>query len=584
MLGNPTFKISNNTLIFLHYGEIFFAALFLLSAVLINAWRLEAFWRAMNQKLRRQYKYLVLGLFLISASLGWSSSFRLTYLQLKSDHLLLISFLLLIAWLLVCYAIAGSRLLNRKIFISRKVVYSTVAPFIFAVYLIGIGIISLIMKTFGWSLPFVLQWLIITTGLLLILILALSSRIRAKIQYFISTHFYVNKYEYRDEWLAFSDLLHRKLTETGVVEALRHILHDSLYTDTIKIWIGNAEKDGFQLADPQLKEEDQLFARIPPNDPLILYFKNNAGLDFLAPAPNAELKKIRIKKKELFDSLGLVLLTPMTIGDHFVGIIGLGPEYTGGTYGRDDFDLLTAVGSQAAAALLAVRTAEELAHAREKSAFHTLSAFVLHDIKNAATMLSLVKENAPAHIQKPEFQQDMMASIEDALKRMTKVQARLNTLKGDIKPAIQNFSARRLLQNCCDKTGKKLSHLKTRIECRQDFTIQTDPDFMEVIVENLFINALEANSGKDTIITIKIEKIENQQAQIEFTDNGPGISPELLPAHLFEPFITSKVKGSGIGLWQIKQLIESLDGRITAQNEENGGAHFLLLFPLNKKN
>jgi len=579
MLSQPALKISDNFLTFQHFGYIFFSALFVLIAVLVNAWRLEAFWRALDQKARRQYKYLAIGFFLITGSLGWSASFRITYLRMKSDHLLLLAFLMIIAWLLIGYAIASGRLLNRRIFISRKIVYSTVAPFAFALYLIGLGLISLLIKTFGWSLPFVLQWLIIIAGLLLLTALTLSVRIRAKIQYFISTHFYVNKYEYRDEWLAFSDLLHRKLTENGVVEALRHILYKSMYTDAISIWIGDERKDGFRLVGAQGGEHEEPFASIPPDDPLVSYLQKNAYFDCRASASSPDQQRILLKKKDFFTSLGLVLMVPVAIGENFVGIIGLGPEYTGGTYGKDDFDLLSAISSQAASALIAVRTAEELAKAREQSAWNTLSAFVLHDIKNAATMLSLVQANAPQHIDNPEFQQDMMASIEDALKRMTKVQARLNTLKGDIEPAIRDFSARRLLQICCDATGKKLSRLKIRIECEQDFTLPTDPDFMAVIVENLFINALEANSGGDTSVSIKIEKTDNRQAQIAFTDNGPGIATQLLPDQLFEPFITSKVNGSGIGLWQVRQLVESLNGRISAQNAEEGGARFLLFIP-----
>ena len=157
--------------------------------------------------------------------------------------MLLLSVLLFVAWFIVGYAIAASRLLNRKIFVSRKIVYSSVAPFAFALYLILLGLISLLMRTFGWSLNFVLQWLIIITGLLAVAALGFSQRIRARIKYFVSTHFYINKYEYRDEWLAFSDLLHRRLTEKGVVDALRHILHDSLYTDIIKIWLADGNGD-----------------------------------------------------------------------------------------------------------------------------------------------------------------------------------------------------------------------------------------------------------------------------------------------------------------------------------------------------
>jgi len=577
MFGKPLFKVSEGGLIFPHYGQLFFSALFVLIAILINAWRLEAFWRTMDSKTRRQYKYLIIGFFLVDGSIGWASSLRLTYLHIETKHLLLLSCLLIIAWLFVGYAIAGSRLLNRKIFVSRKIVYSTIAPFIFAVYLIGTGLISLLMRTFGWSLPFVLQWLIIVSGLLLIVIFAFSENMRAKIKYFISTHFYVNKYEYRDEWLAFSDLLHRELTEKGVVEALRHILHDSMYTNTIKIWIGDAEKDGFKLFDLPLKNDETTTA-IAPNDPIIEYLKNNAYLECRESLYNSEQGLHLVEKKKFFKSLGLVLILPLAIGEHFVGIIGLGPEYTGGAYGKDDYDLLTAIGSQAASALLAVRTAEELAKAREQSAFQTLSAFVLHDIKNAATMLSLITENAPKHIQNPEFQQDLLASIQDALKRMNKVQTRLKTLKGEIEPVIKPINAYDFIKNLCINADKKLANLKTDLEC-QDLKMRTDPDFIAVILENLLINAWEANSSSQVLVKIRLFLLDDQYVQMEIRDNGPGIPSEMLPDRLFEPFITAKPKGSGIGLWQVRRLTETLGGKISAQNAENGGARFLLLFP-----
>ena len=78
-------------------------------------------------------------------------------------------------------------------------------------------------------------------------------------------------------------------------------------------------------------------------------------------------------------------MVPLMAGEKTIGLIGIGSEFTGGRYGHDDYDLLTALSTQAASALLAVRMAERLAHARERKAWDKLSAFVLHDVKNAAT-------------------------------------------------------------------------------------------------------------------------------------------------------------------------------------------------------
>ena len=436
-LFNPPEAITfENVILFPRYGQLYLSSLFLLAAVFFMVWRLEMFWRALPQKEGWQYRYLVIGFFLVCGSLFWGASYRLLYRRLDGDQLLLLAVLLLIAWFFILYAVVRHRLLNRKLFVSRKVVYTSLAPAAFAGYLILLGFASLLMRAFGWSLPYIFQWLLIVIGLLFVIVLVFSGKVRSQVKYFISTHFYVNKYEYRDEWLAFSNLLQGTLTEREVAEALHRILSESLYTRQIMIWVGDMQ-DGFRLIDGDKDHDRSADAVIAADDPLVLYLQNEPYFYLEMPGNAQAWQRVISEKRDFFRTSGLVLVVPLTIGGQCVGLVGLGSEYTGGRYGRDDFDLLTALGSQAASAILAARTAEKLAQARETSAWDTLSAFVLHDIKNAATILSLVKENAPAHIHKPEFQQDLLASVDDALKRMHKVQERLYTLKGEKTPVIK---------------------------------------------------------------------------------------------------------------------------------------------------
>jgi len=577
LINRPAFEIIGYNLILPYHGQLYFSSLFLLISVLVMAWRAEAFWRTLPQKDRWLYKYLVIGILLICVSLGWTASFRIAYMRMMDDHLLLLSICLLTAWFLIGYAMIRNRLLNRKIFVSRKVVYSTIAPMAFASYLIALGIISLLMRSFGWSLHSVLQWLIIVAGLLLITVFALSSRIRAKVKFFISTHFYVNKYEYRDEWLAFSSLLQGKLSENDVVEALRQILHDSLYTDTIKIWLGSSNS-GFRLTGAEGKQGVGEGAFIAGNDPLVAYFKNKPYLDCLAYSSDSVFHIVLREKKEFFNALGIVLMVPLVIDGQSVGLIGLGPESTGGKYGLDDFDLLAALGSQAASALLAVSTAEELARVREKSAWESLSAFVLHDLKNAATILAMVRDNAPSHIHKPEFQKDILVSVDDALKRMAKVQMRLGTLKNEIVPIFRLTDICQMIRRFSRHLEDKLPDLNIELKCPDEIRIDTDPEFVAVVIENIVLNALEAVGGEARVL-ITIEEVHGKSVLIKLSDNGPGILSDMLPDRLFEPFATGKPKGSGIGLWQVKQLLESLGGKIEAQNDEGGGAQFIIYLP-----
>jgi len=262
-----------------------------------------------------------------------------------------------------------------------------------------------------------------------------------------------------------------------------------------------------------------------------------------------------------------------------VGIIGLGREFTGGRYGHDDFDLLAALGTQTASALMAVRMAEKLANARERQAWHRLSAFVLHDIKNAAAMLSLVRANAPANIHNPEFQQDMLEAMDDALARMGKVQTRLDMLKEEIVPEWTDVDIHHFLEDCCRTINKRLKEMAIHLNCPAGIHIHTDPAFLSRIVENLLINAFEAG-GKPPTAHVRVDATHSpHQVTICIEDNGPGIDQSLLPEALFQPLKTTKASGSGIGLWQVKQLVTSLNGTIHAENTPDGGAAFTVRLP-----
>jgi putative PEP-CTERM system histidine kinase len=353
------------------------------------------------------------------------------------------------------------------------------------------------------------------------------------------------------------------------------ILRESLYTDTILIWLGDIQK-GFRLVNTpgdHTRKNDEI---IPGDDPLVGYLHNAPYLYSREKDADPLRRSILIEREAFLQAHDIVLVVPLILGNQCAGLIGLGPETTGGRYGHDDFDLLAALSSHAASALLAVQNAEKLARGRELSVWSNLSAFVLHDIKNAATMLDLVRINAPHHMENPVFQQDMLQSIDDALKRMAKVQTRLSALKEEMVPDIRPMELRELLRECRGRFSPKMPDLDIALECPRDFSIRTDPEFIYQIIENLLINAREAAGGETTV---RIEVTVDSMIRIDLQDNGPGIQADLLPRALFEPFKTAKPNGSGIGLWQVRQLVDRLGGDIQARNIPEGGACFTLRFP-----
>lgn len=569
--------LSDSSLILKIYGAAYFVSVFLLASVVYTAWRMEQFWRYLNAKLRWEYKCLVAGTYLICGVMAWSASFRLTYLTLYSRHLLLLSAIICLGWLLIVYAVFRHRLLNRKVFVSRKVLYSFFVPSVIAGYLLCFGVISLIMRTFGLEMSFVLQWLLLITGFVVTGLFATSGKIRRNLHFFISTNFYVNKYEYRDEWLALTNNLRGAESEADVVNALREVLSESLYTTEFYIWTGNPVK-GYKLAPFPGTEKAGTSQYIAARDPLVNYIKTHSRFHLNEKDPDTAWKEIVKIKRVFLDSLNLMLITPVSIGDQLTGLIGLGPEYTGGQYSYDDFDLLSVLGSQTASALLAVRMTEELAHAREQQAWNKLSTFVLHDIKNAATMLSMLQTNAPAHIHKPEFQDDMLELVDDTIKRMNRVEQRLTTLKDEIIPTFKIVQLSDFLKECSSSISARLTSMTITIQCEDSIKVNSDPALLFSIMENLLLNAYEEKN--DAVVQINVNDGENNEwAIVELLDNGPGIAEDLLPVSLFEPFKTTKESGSGIGLWQVKNVISSIGGNITAENRADTGARFILELP-----
>jgi signal transduction histidine kinase len=107
-------------------------------------------------------------------------------------------------------------------------------------------------------------------------------------------------------------------------------------------------------------------------------------------------------------------------------------------------------------------------------------------------------------------------------------------------------------------------------------------DHLTQIVLNLLLNAADAIDGEGSIIIDVTAHPEREDlVRLSVTDTGTGIDPELLP-HIFEPFVTSKKsgEGTGLGLAVTHTLVERIGGEISAENDERGGARFVVDLPI----
>jgi len=105
-----------------------------------------------------------------------------------------------------------------------------------------------------------------------------------------------------------------------------------------------------------------------------------------------------------------------------------------------------------------------------------------------------------------------------------------------------------------------------------DLWVEMDPGHLNQVLWNLLMNAAEAIGDSGTI-EVRVFPVNHKQACIEVTDNGCGMSRELIQS-IFDPFFTTKAKGTGLGLSIVHRILDTYDGSLDVESDPGIGTTF----------
>jgi putative PEP-CTERM system histidine kinase len=229
--------------------------------------------------------------------------------------------------------------------------------------------------------------------------------------------------------------------------------------------------------------------------------------------------------------------------------------------------------------LLNLQLSERLREVKEAEAFQTVSAFMMHDLKNLASSLSLTIQGLPVHFENPDFRQDALKIMEQNVTRINKMCNQLSVLGKEVELNPVEADLNNLVKNsvyCLNGDSK----VKLLTDLQPLPPLMVDTEQIQKVMTNLILNANEA-IGDAGEIRITTEE-RNGWAIFSVSDTGCGMSREFVERSLFRPFKTTKKQGIGIGLYQSKMIVEAHKGKIEVESEEGRGTTFRVFLPINK--
>jgi putative PEP-CTERM system histidine kinase len=218
-----------------------------------------------------------------------------------------------------------------------------------------------------------------------------------------------------------------------------------------------------------------------------------------------------------------------------------------------------------------------LNQANQFEAFNRLSAFVVHDLKNLIAQLELVVKNAERHKNNPEFMDDAVKTIGNAVSKMGRLLTQLRQGRFESTDTKQFY----VEESVAQAVNQLYAYLpKPQLTVNADFLkIIADKDRFTAVMVHMIKNAQEA-SQVDGKVDVTVDR-DNGNAVITIEDNGIGMDELFLKEKLFRPFQTTKGNaGMGIGVYETREYVNSLNGSMKVESAQGVGTKFEITIPL----
>jgi putative PEP-CTERM system histidine kinase len=457
--------------------------------------------------------------------------------------------------------------------VSRRVVFHSAALFGSAIYLIAMGSAGYYLRYIGGRWGTLVQTGFLFGAVCLLGVILFSGTARSWLKVTISKHFYRYNYDYREEWMRFTRTLSDRGPNLGerAIQALAALVESPGGT----LW--QRADDGRFV--PGSRWQSPAAGTIESgNSPFCQFLERTQwviDLDEYLRHPD-KYEGLAVPQW-LLDYPRRWLVVPLMLREKLFGFVVLQRARSPLKLNWEIIDLLEIAGSQAASYLAQEHAADALMVARQFESFNRMSTFVVHDLKNLVAQLSLMNANAEKHKDNPEFQRDMLETLNHSVQKMKLLLQKLSRTENAEQPRPQTV----------DQIVRQAVALKSAFEPHPQLVVEAagllvlaDRERLERVLGHLIQNAIEA-TPRDGHVMIRVGRAAAQDAvEVEIADTGEGMTEEFIRERLFRPFDSTKSAGMGIGMFESREYITELGGMLEVSSRPEAGTTFKVMLPL----
>jgi len=463
---------------------------------------------------------------------------------------------------LVLLAMVRSRNLRADVRVSHKAAFHAVTLVASGVFLMAAAVVGILFRQYGGQWGILLQ---VTSlfGSGLVLAVALSSEtVRSHIRMAVLRNFFSYRYDYRVEWLRTIEALSSGDAAGNLPERLIRVIADIVNSPGGVLF---QLRDSAFLPTAFWNAHVPAEAREPAESAFMAGFRDGRWMQELtvadAPRPawlsGLDEFWLAVPLPRQGGLMGFVLLEKPRAPIH--------PDW-------EVFDLLRTVARQTASYLFEQQAERALADAQLLQEYSKRFAFVVHDIKNLSSQLGLILSNARRHGDNPEFQADVLRTVENSVGRMNKLISQLR-IAGTTEAAAELPPAAPAAADVAVIVRELAAHSshagRVEIGAGTGARVLMDPEQLRSVLAHLIDNAIEA-SGAEGHVKVSLGD-DGERVTIDITDEGPGMDVSFVRDELFRPFRSTKDTGLGIGAFQTRELIRAAGGQLDVITKPGAG-------------